>query len=36
MDPESLEKWKQEFQNERIEQFNKTKELQKETAQRRK
>lgn len=36
MDQESLERWKQEFQAERKEQYVKIKEIQKETMQRRK
>ena len=36
MDPESLERWKKEFENERKEQLSKAKELQKETIARRK
>ena len=35
MDPESFEKWKQDYQNERREHFNRVKELQKETLNRR-
>lgn len=36
MDQDSLNKWKEEFQNERQEQFTKVKQLQKETQKRRK
>jgi hypothetical protein len=36
MDFESIERWKNDFQNERIEIQNKTKELKRETEQRRK
>ena len=36
MDSESVEKWKQEFENDRREQLSKAKELHKETMQRRK
>jgi hypothetical protein len=36
MDPESVEKWKQELENDRRDQLTKAKELQKETMQRRK
>ena len=36
MDQDSMNKWKEEFQNERQEQFTKVKLLQKETQKRRK
>lgn len=36
MDAENIQKWKEEFQNERKKQFTKVKELQRETFQRRK
>jgi hypothetical protein len=36
MDQDSMNKWKEEFQNERDEQFTKVKQLQKDTQKRRK